>query len=78
MAAPFIGEIDAERKVATGKIKEVLCGGENEDGAPVSACGEKVSITVKIFMQGVFLTKFCCRYGNFCVPLMFDFTYMLS
>ena len=33
MAAPFIGEIDAERYLATGQFEEVLCGGENYDGA---------------------------------------------
>lgn len=33
MAAPFIGAIDAEQYLATGKIEEVLCGGENYDGA---------------------------------------------
>ena len=33
MAAPFIGEVDAERYLATGQFEEVLCGGENYDGA---------------------------------------------
>lgn len=33
MAAPFIGEIDAAKYLATGQIEEVLCGGENYDGA---------------------------------------------
>ncbi len=33
MAAPFIGAIDATRYLSTGKIDEVLCGGENYDGA---------------------------------------------
>lgn len=33
MAAPFIGEVDAEKFLATGQIEEVLCGGENYDGA---------------------------------------------
>lgn len=33
MAAPFIGAIDAERYLATGQIENVLCGGENYDGA---------------------------------------------
>ena len=33
MAAPFIGPVDASRFLATGKIEEVLCGGENYDGA---------------------------------------------
>lgn len=33
MAAPFIGPVDAYRFLATGKIEEVLCGGENYDGA---------------------------------------------
>lgn len=33
MAAPFIGPVDAERYLSTGKIEEVLCGGENYDGA---------------------------------------------
>ena len=33
MAAPFIGAIDAERYLASGRIEEVLCGGENYDGA---------------------------------------------
>ena len=33
MAAPFIGSIDAEKYLQTGKIEEVLCGGENYDGA---------------------------------------------
>ncbi|MDE6638301.1 MAG: phage Gp37/Gp68 family protein, partial [Muribaculaceae bacterium] len=35
MAAPFIGEIDAEKYLSTGHIEEVLCGGENYDGARV-------------------------------------------
>lgn len=33
MAAPFIGEVDAEKYLATGQFEEVLCGGENYDGA---------------------------------------------
>ena len=33
MAAPFIGEINAEEYLRTGLIDEVLCGGENYDGA---------------------------------------------
>ncbi|MCM1520237.1 MAG: phage Gp37/Gp68 family protein [Lachnoclostridium sp.] len=33
MAAPFIGPVDAEKYLATGQIEEVLCGGENYDGA---------------------------------------------
>ncbi len=33
MAAPFIGEINAERYLASGQIEVVLCGGENYDGA---------------------------------------------
>ena len=33
MAAPFIGEVDVEKYLATGQIEEVLCGGENYDGA---------------------------------------------
>lgn len=33
MTAPFIGEIDAEQYLATAQIEEVLCGGENYDGA---------------------------------------------
>ncbi len=33
MAAPFIGRIDAESYLASGDIEEVLCGGENYDGA---------------------------------------------
>lgn len=33
MAAPFIGEVDAEEYLATGQFEEVLCGGENYDGA---------------------------------------------
>ncbi len=33
MAAPYIGPVDAEKYLATGKIEEVLCGGENYDGA---------------------------------------------
>ena len=33
MAAPFIGAVDAEQYLATGQIEEVLCGGENYDGA---------------------------------------------
>ena len=33
MAAPFIGEVDVEQYLATGQIEEVLCGGENYDGA---------------------------------------------
>ena len=35
MAAPFIGEIDAAKYLVTGQIEEVLCGGENYDGARV-------------------------------------------
>lgn len=35
MAAPFIGEIDAGKYLATGQIEEVLCGGENYDGARI-------------------------------------------
>lgn len=33
MAAPFIGPIDADKYLASGQIDEVLCGGENYDGA---------------------------------------------
>ncbi len=33
MAAPFIGAIDASEYLSTGQIEEVLCGGENYDGA---------------------------------------------
>lgn len=33
MAAPFIGAIDARRYLASGQIEEVLCGGENYNGA---------------------------------------------
>ena len=33
MAAPFIGSLDASAYLATGEIEEVLCGGENYDGA---------------------------------------------
>lgn len=33
MAAPFIGAINADRYLASGQIEEVLCGGENYDGA---------------------------------------------
>lgn len=33
MAAPFIGKINADSYLATGQIEEVLCGGENYDGA---------------------------------------------
>jgi len=33
MAAPFIGAVDAAQYLATGQIDEVLCGGENYDGA---------------------------------------------
>lgn len=33
MAAPFIGAIDAEGYLASGQIEEVVCGGENYDGA---------------------------------------------
>lgn len=33
MAAPYIGCIDAEKYLRTGLIEEVLCGGENYDGA---------------------------------------------
>lgn len=35
MAAPFIGKIDASEYLSTGQIEEVLCGGENYDGARV-------------------------------------------
>ena len=33
MAAPLLGPIDAERYLTTGLIEQVLCGGENYDGA---------------------------------------------
>lgn len=33
MAAPLIGDVDAEKFLATGQFEEVLCGGENYDGA---------------------------------------------
>ncbi len=33
MAAPLIGPIDADKYLASGQIEEVLCGGENYDGA---------------------------------------------
>ncbi len=33
MSAPMIGPVDAERYLASGQIQEVLCGGENYDGA---------------------------------------------
>ena len=33
MAAPFIGEVDAEKYLATGQFEEVLCGGENYNGS---------------------------------------------
>lgn len=33
MAAPFIGSINAKRYLETGEIEEVICGGENYDGA---------------------------------------------
>ena len=33
MTAPFIGSLDASAYLATGEIEEVLCGGENYDGA---------------------------------------------
>lgn len=33
MSAPFIGPVNAERYLETGQIEEVLCGGENYDGA---------------------------------------------
>ncbi len=33
MAAPFIGPVDADKYLASGQIDEVLCGGENYDGA---------------------------------------------
>jgi len=33
MAAPFIGAVDASQYLATGQLEEVLCGGENYDGA---------------------------------------------
>jgi protein gp37 len=33
MVAPFIGPVDAEQYLKTGQIEEVLCGGENYDGA---------------------------------------------
>ena len=33
MAAPYIGPVDAEEYLRTGLIEEVLCGGENYDGA---------------------------------------------
>ena len=35
MAAPFIGAIEASKYLASGQIEEVLCGGENYDGARV-------------------------------------------
>lgn len=33
MCAPFLGPVDAEPYLATGKIEQVICGGENYDGA---------------------------------------------
>ncbi len=33
MAAPFIGPIDIEGHLASGRIEQVVCGGENYDGA---------------------------------------------
>ena len=33
MAAPLIGPVDAERYLATRQFEQVLCGGENYDGA---------------------------------------------
>lgn len=33
MAAPFIGEVDAEKYLSSGQFEEVLCGGENYDGS---------------------------------------------
>ena len=33
IAAPYIGPVDAEEHLRTGLIEEVLCGGENYDGA---------------------------------------------
>lgn len=33
MAAPFIGPVDVDKYLATGQFEEVLCGGENYDGA---------------------------------------------
>ena len=33
MAPPFIGTVDADEYLAYGQIEEVLCGGENYDGA---------------------------------------------
>ena len=33
MAAPFLGPVDAEQYLATGQFEQVLCGGENYDGA---------------------------------------------
>ena len=33
MAAPLLGPVDAERYLATGQFEQVLCGGENYDGA---------------------------------------------
>ena len=33
MAAPYISPVDAEEYLRTGLIEEVLCGGENYDGA---------------------------------------------
>lgn len=33
MAAPYIGPVDADKYLATGQFEEVLCGGENYDGA---------------------------------------------
>ncbi len=33
MAAPMIGPVDADSYLASGQIDEVLCGGENYDGA---------------------------------------------
>lgn len=33
MCAPFIGEVNVENYLASGQIEQVLCGGENYDGA---------------------------------------------
>jgi protein gp37 len=33
MCAPFIGSVDVEKYLSTGQLEQVICGGENYDGA---------------------------------------------
>lgn len=58
MAAPFIGEVDVEKYLSTGQFEEVLCGGENYDGARpchyewVKKLGDHPGVQIRTQPQG--------------------------